>query len=162
MRKGPNAGKTTVMGIVQRGGGIRAFVVPSTRKETLAAHLRSHVARGSIDYLVSKQQMHDEIGRLIYDPTTKKPMERFVQKGVDVDLALRIDRSYRAEGWNHLVLVAGDGDFAELVGDLVEREGVRLTVVGSRQSITSALMPYAGRIVEVSSLAPTITYLRSA
>jgi transposase-like protein len=35
-RFGPNKDKVTVMGIVERKGRIKAFVIPSTRKETLA------------------------------------------------------------------------------------------------------------------------------
>jgi transposase-like protein len=49
-RNGPNYNKTTVMGIVQRNGGIRAFVIPSTKGTTLAERLRQNVARGEIVY----------------------------------------------------------------------------------------------------------------
>lgn len=49
-RKGPNYNKTTVMGIVQRQGGIRAFVIPSTRGLMLADRLRQHVAPGATVY----------------------------------------------------------------------------------------------------------------
>lgn len=49
-RKGPNYNKTTVMGIVQRKGGIRAFVIPSTRGLTLADRLRQHVEPGATVY----------------------------------------------------------------------------------------------------------------
>jgi len=50
LRKGPNHNKTTVMGIVQRGGGIRAFVVPSTQGLTLRERLRQNVEPGEVVY----------------------------------------------------------------------------------------------------------------
>lgn len=50
MRKGPNHGKTTVMGIVQRGGGIRAFVVPKDTAITLRERLRRNVEPGEVVY----------------------------------------------------------------------------------------------------------------
>lgn len=40
---GPNAGKTTVMGMVERGGNVRAFVIPSTKGNTLAGYVRANV-----------------------------------------------------------------------------------------------------------------------
>jgi transposase-like protein len=49
-RFGPNKDKTTVMGIVERKGRIRAFVIPSTRRETLADRLRENVEAGSVVY----------------------------------------------------------------------------------------------------------------
>jgi transposase-like protein len=49
-RFGPNKDKTTVMGIVERKGRIRAFVIPSTRRQTLADRLRENVEPGSVVY----------------------------------------------------------------------------------------------------------------
>ncbi len=48
--KGPNYKKTTVMGIFQRGGGIRTFVVPSGQGITLRERLRASVAPGETVY----------------------------------------------------------------------------------------------------------------
>jgi len=50
VRKGPNYKKTTVMGIVERKGRVRAFVVPSNRRQTLADRIRGHMERGATVY----------------------------------------------------------------------------------------------------------------
>lgn len=42
--------KTAVMGILERGGEVRAMVVEDTRKGTLQGHVRSHVEPGSAVY----------------------------------------------------------------------------------------------------------------
>jgi transposase-like protein len=49
-RFGPNKDKTTVMGILERKGRVRAFVIPSTRRQTLADRLRENVEAGSVVY----------------------------------------------------------------------------------------------------------------
>lgn len=49
-RKGPNFNKTTVMGIVERKGSIRAFVIPSTKCVTLADRVRKNVEPGATIY----------------------------------------------------------------------------------------------------------------
>ena len=48
--KGPQAGKTVVMGILERKGKVRAFVVPSTRRMTLQENVREHVEPGATLY----------------------------------------------------------------------------------------------------------------
>jgi len=49
-RFGPNKDKTTVMGIVERKGRIRAFVVDKADSMRLADRLRQHVTRGAVVY----------------------------------------------------------------------------------------------------------------
>ncbi len=43
-------GKTPVMGIVERGGAVRTFVVPERRKKTLQTEVKKHVEAGSALY----------------------------------------------------------------------------------------------------------------
>jgi transposase-like protein len=47
---GPTAGKTAVVGVLNRGGGIRAEVVPNVKRPTLDGHVRRNVERGSSVY----------------------------------------------------------------------------------------------------------------
>lgn len=46
--RGPGYMKTPVMGIMQRGGSVRAFSIPSNRRETLLPAVMAHVTPGSI------------------------------------------------------------------------------------------------------------------
>lgn len=48
--KGPAAGKITVIGLIERGGKVRAFTVPDNKKRTLLPHVFAHVAPGSTMY----------------------------------------------------------------------------------------------------------------
>lgn len=48
--KGPAAGKTTVMGIFERGGKVRAFVVQDNKRKTLLPKVFEHVAPGATVY----------------------------------------------------------------------------------------------------------------
>lgn len=66
--------KTTVMGILERGGKIRAHVVPDRRKETLQPIVREHVATGSAlftDELVGYQGLAGEYEHKIVDHATR-------------------------------------------------------------------------------------------
>lgn len=47
---GPQAGKSIIMGIVERSGKARAFVIPSSKKGTLQERIRQHVQPGAIVY----------------------------------------------------------------------------------------------------------------
>jgi transposase-like protein len=47
---GPAAGKTAVMGLLERHGEVRATAVPSRKKRTLQAEIRANVALGSTVY----------------------------------------------------------------------------------------------------------------
>ncbi len=53
--RGPRAGKTIVMGMVERGGRVRAMVVPRTKAKTLLPTLHQHVERGSVLYTDENQ-----------------------------------------------------------------------------------------------------------
>jgi transposase-like protein len=47
---GPAEGKATVMGLIRRGGPVRAFVVKDNRKNTLLPRIEGHVKRGATVY----------------------------------------------------------------------------------------------------------------
>jgi transposase-like protein len=50
MPTGPQANKTIVMGIVERKGKVRAFVIPSTKRKTLAPLIEKNVTPGATVY----------------------------------------------------------------------------------------------------------------
>lgn len=77
------------------------------------------------------------------------------QKGVDVGLAFHLMRSYAKRGWKKLYLVAGDGDFHEVVQHLVENEDVSVTVIGSPHTISAEIGPYC-RPVSFADIADRI------
>lgn len=56
---GTKAGKATVLGMLQRGGKIKAFVVPNAKRITLLPRIREHVAPGSIVYTDALKSYHD-------------------------------------------------------------------------------------------------------
>lgn len=85
--------------------------------------------------------MHPEISDLQYEIKT--------QKAVDVGLVYHMVRSFHKRKWNKLVLAAGDADFYEPVQHLVETEGVDLYLVGSINTISQEIRPYARKILEV-------------
>jgi uncharacterized LabA/DUF88 family protein len=58
-------------------------------------------------------------------------------------------RSFLKRGWRKLILAAGDGDFHEPVQALVENDNVELYLVGTMNSISQDLRPYARRVFEV-------------
>lgn len=118
--------------------------------------------RARTHYRVVTEIVRDRAGRPIEDPLTKAPLTMYRQKGVDVALARAIERSHHADQWNHLVLVAGDADFAELVEDLVERDAVRATLVGNSKSISLAFRPFADRIIDLHHHVHELAQLRSA
>jgi uncharacterized LabA/DUF88 family protein len=113
-------------------------------------------------YRVVTEIVRDRVGRPIEDPLTKTPLTTYRQKGVDVALARTIERSHHADKWTHLVLAAGDADFAELVEDLVERDGVRATLLGPPKSISLAFRPFANRIIDLQRHVHELALLRSA
>lgn len=75
--------------------------------------------------------------------------EQITQKAVDVGLVYHMTRSFHKRGWNKLVLAAGDSDFHEPVQHFVEDENVELSLIGSVQTISQELRPYARRIIEI-------------
>jgi transposase-like protein len=56
---GPWANRTIVMGMVERGGRARAWVVPNTRRVTLMPRIREHIAPGSTVYTDASHSYHD-------------------------------------------------------------------------------------------------------
>ena len=85
--------------------------------------------------------VHPDNPELQYELTT--------QKAVDVGLVFHMIRSHSKRRWDKLVLVAGDGDFHEPVQELVESDNVDLFIVGSMNSISEELRPYAKEIIEI-------------
>ena len=73
-------------------------------------------------------KVHPQVPRMIRG-TDGRQVPAMKQVGVDVGLAIQVLRSFERDGWDTLVLVAGDGDFFPLAEDLVERHGVRLIVL---------------------------------
>jgi uncharacterized LabA/DUF88 family protein len=69
--------------------------------------------------------------------------EQTTQKGVDVGLAFHLMRSFSKKAWRKLYLVAGDGDFHEVIQHLVENEDVKVTIFGNRRTVSSEIAPYA-------------------
>ena len=57
--RGPSYGKTTVMGIRERGGKVRAWVVPDNRRKTLLPKIFEHVTAGSTVYTDALGSYHD-------------------------------------------------------------------------------------------------------
>jgi uncharacterized LabA/DUF88 family protein len=95
-------------------------------------------------------------GEAVVHPTSKVQYELPQQKGVDVGLVFHMMRSYSKQGWRKLFLAAGDGDFYEPVQHLVENENVALYLIGSLDSISEELRPYATQIIDLASIAKTI------
>lgn len=71
------------------------------------------------------------------------------QKAVDVGLAFHMIRSFTKRNWDKLVLASGDGDFHEPIQHLVETENVDLYLIGSMNTISERLRPYARKIYEI-------------
>ncbi len=90
-------------------------------------------------------------GKQVLHPETKQPYRRTTQKAVDVGLVYHLTRSYQKRAWDKLVLFAGDADFHEPIQDLVESEGVDLYLMGTLDTISSSIAPYAREIFEVNS-----------
>jgi len=85
--------------------------------------------------------------------------EQRMQKAVDVGLTFHMVRSFHKRHWNKLVLAAGDGDFHEPVQSLVEGENVELYLIGSVNTISEQLRPYARQIFEIDK-EPLLSTLR--
>ena len=90
-------------------------------------------------------------GGKILHPETGEQYITTTQKGVDVGLAFHLMRSFSKVRWDKLYLCAGDGDFAEVVHHLVENEGVDVTVIGAKDTISSSILPYV-RVVWLESM----------
>ena len=95
-------------------------------------------------------------GGPVLHPETGRHFELIQQKAVDVGLAFHLMRSHGHRNWRTLFLAAGDSDFHEVVQHLVENEGVQLILVGSEQTISGELLPYARAVVKVREIADEI------
>ncbi len=76
--------KTTVMGILERGGQVRAHVVPDPKKEALQPLVKTHVSSGTAlftDELVGDQGLQGEYEHQIVDHAT-----RYVEGKVNVSV----------------------------------------------------------------------------
>ena len=120
-------------------------------REALRCAMARQDFRVKANYRIVWEWVRDELGNVVRD-RSGRIVTRACQKGVDVGLALTLDRSQRAVGWTRLALVAGDGDFAEIVQELVEGRGVELILIGCGRSTSLDLLPYAVKFVEVSTL----------
>lgn len=76
---------------------------------------------------------------------SRQPIERTVQAGVDVAIATKVLTMACEDQYDTLVLLAGDGDFADAVQYLKERRRKRVVVCGFSNSISNRLVPYAER-----------------
>lgn len=95
-------------------------------------------------------------GGAVVHPTLGQQYEITQQKAVDVGLAFHLMRSFAKRQWKKLFLVAGDSDFHEAVQHLVEHEDVDLILVGSMNSISEELRPYARAVFELEQNATAI------
>jgi uncharacterized LabA/DUF88 family protein len=95
-------------------------------------------------------------GGPVVHPTTGEQYRATQQKAVDVGLAFHLMRSSQRRGWEKLFLAAGDGDFHEVVQHLVEQENVTLFLIGSLDSISEELRPYATGIIELKEVASSV------
>lgn len=134
---------------------------PDVNDDRRNAALLSAGFRIQTHYRVAHEYVRDQDGAIVRD-RNGAPVTLARQKGVDVGLALAIERSYRTDGWNRLVLAAGDADFAELVAHLAQHEGVRVTLLSDEKSLSLALRPWAERIIGVAEIPMTVRRLQSA
>jgi uncharacterized LabA/DUF88 family protein len=95
-------------------------------------------------------------GSPVVHPTSGEQYEITQQKAVDVGLAFHLMKSYTRRGWTKLFLAAGDGDFHEVVQHLVENENVTVFLIGTMNSISEELRPYATEIIELDKIAASI------
>lgn len=110
-------------------------------------------------YWLSKRQLHWPAslgGGPVVHPETGEPFELVQQKAVDVGLVFHMLRSFATRRWRTLFLAAGDGDFHEAVQHLVENEGVDVHLIGTLNTISDELRPYARSIVRLDERADSL------
>jgi uncharacterized LabA/DUF88 family protein len=98
-------------------------------------------------------------GGPVVHPKTGQQYELVQQKAVDVGLAFHMMRSHGHRKWRTLFLAAGDSDFHEAVQYLVEHENVELILIGTLDTISGELLPYARAVVELGQIANEIARL---
>ena len=96
-------------------------------------------------------------GGPVVHPTSGEHYKQTIQKAVDVGLAFHLMRSFAKRKWSTLFFFAGDADFYEAVQNLVEYEDVNLVLVGTLQTISQELRPYARNIMELDKTASQIS-----
>jgi len=96
-------------------------------------------------------------GGPVVHPQTGQQYELIQQKAVDVGLAFHLMRSYSHREWRTLFLAAGDSDFHEAVQHLVEHEDVNVILIGSLDSISGELLPYARATVKLQDIAAQVS-----
>lgn len=96
-------------------------------------------------------------GGPVVHPDSGQQFELIQQKGVDVGLAFHLMRSYGNRRWRTLFLAAGDGDFHEAAQHLVENENVGLVLIGTTDTISGELLPYAQTLVRIDEIGDVIS-----
>jgi uncharacterized LabA/DUF88 family protein len=96
-------------------------------------------------------------GGPVVHPTSGQQYKLTIQKAVDVGLAFHLMRSFSKRGWPKLFLFAGDSDFHEAIQHLVEHEDVYVVLIGTMNTISQELRPYARSFVELDRVAPQIS-----
>lgn len=96
-------------------------------------------------------------GRPVLHPETGVQFELTQQKAVDVSIAFHLVRSFSKRRWKKLFFAAGDGDFHEAIQHLVEYEDIHLILIGSLNSISDELRPYARDVLKIEEIANTIS-----
>ena len=141
---------------------------PSAGQNAFHRYLRSAPPRGpglrvKLYWLQSKQLYWPHVmgGGPVLHPDTGEPYIQKTQKAVDVGLAFHLMRSFSKVGWKKLYLVAGDGDFHEVIQHLVENENVTVIVVGTADSLSGELAPYVD-LVEFDGIIDDVKRLNSA
>ncbi len=88
-------------------------------------------------------------GPVVHPTIADTQYELTTQKAVDVGLVFHMTRSFYRRKWNKLVLAAGDADFHEPIQNLVESGEIDLHLIGSINTISQELRPYARGIFEI-------------
>jgi uncharacterized LabA/DUF88 family protein len=96
-------------------------------------------------------------GGPVVHPQSGDQFELIQQKAVDVGLAFHLMRSYSRKKWKKLLFAGGDSDFHEVVQHLVESENVSLILIGSLDSMSEDLRPYASAMLELANEADKIS-----
>lgn len=96
-------------------------------------------------------------GGPVVHPGTSQHYELTQQKAVDVGLTFHLMRSFGHRRWKRLFLAAGDSDFHEVVQHLVEHEDVELVLIGTGNTISGELLPYARAIVNLQDVADQVS-----
>ena len=65
-------------------------------------------------------------------------------------------RSHENQQWHTLLLATGDADFHEVVQHLVEYRDVAVILIGSMDSISRKLLPYAQAVVELDRITEAV------